>query len=332
MADSKEAVLVIQPVTGLLAVSSIAVTIRWWIEGDVDVFTLDFRVWSEPWRLFTSVLPHIGLLHLVFNIYWLFVFGGKVETEFGSFKTALTFLLLGVGASLAEYAFSYSGVGLSGIGYGLFGFLWVLSRNDARFANAVSPQVVLLFVFWFFLCIALTITGAWQVGNVAHGAGALLGGLLGYCVVARTSNARHASRLLLVGVFASIALAASVGRPYLNLTGIVADEYAYLGYRALEDGNATRAVRFLEQAVEKQQGASENWYNLGVAYYRCSRFDDAIKAYERAIELSPDNETYMTALTDLKKYIAAPRQPLMSDIQLAPHVRRRGGGTRRADQ
>jgi GlpG protein len=307
MSGSQEKATGVQPVTGLLAASSVAVTIWWWSGGDVSVFTLDFRVWSEPWRLFTSVLPHVDLIHLIFNIYWLYVFGNKVEVIFGSVKTAMIYLFVGIGSSLAEYALARSGVGLSGIGYGLFGFLWVLSRNDSRFTDVVTHQVVLLFVVWFLLCIALTLADVWQVGNVAHGAGAVLGCVLGWCVVARTSDTRTASRLLLFGVFTTVVLVASLGRPYLNWTGIVAEENAHLGYQALKDGNAERAVEYLEKAVEAKPDESVSWFNLGIAYSRCERFDDAIRTYERASELSPSDEGYVSALSELKTHVAARR-------------------------
>ena len=47
MSGSQEKATVVQPVTGLLAASSFAVTIWWWLGGDVSVFTLDFRVWTR---------------------------------------------------------------------------------------------------------------------------------------------------------------------------------------------------------------------------------------------------------------------------------------------
>ena len=298
---------VAQPATGILMTASIAVTVWWWMGGDVTVLTLDFRVWSEPWRLFTPVLPHIDVFHLFFNLYWLYVFGGKVETVFGSYKTTAIYLLLGIGSSLAQYSLFRSGVGLSGIGYGLFGFLWVLSRNDLRFSNAINHQVVQLFIGWFILCVVLSIADVWQVGNVAHGAGAVLGCVLGWCVVARASNTRLASRLLLGGIMGGLIVAASIGRPYLNLTGAVWDEYSYFGYQALLENNPAQAVWYLEKAVAMRPGVDKNWYNLGVAYFRCDRWDEAITAYRRAIALSPTVEVYQTTLNELEQFMSANR-------------------------
>ena len=298
---------VAEPVTGILMTSAIAVTIWWWLGGDVTVLTLDYRVWSEPWRLVTPVLPHIDVFHLFFNLYWLYVLGGKVETVFGSYKTTAIYLLLGIGSSLAQYAFSRSGVGLSGIGYGLFGFLWVLSRNDLRFSNAIHHQVVQLFIGWFILCVVLSIADVWQVGNFAHGAGAALGCVLGWCVVARTSNMRLVSHLLLGGIAGGLIFAASIGRPYLNLAGVVWEEYSYFGHQALLENDPVQAVWYLEKAVAMRPEVDENWYNLGVAYFRCDRLKDAVMAYRRAIALSPSVEVYQTTLSELEQFMSANR-------------------------
>ena len=100
-------------------------------------------------------------------------------------RTAGLYALLATGSSLAEYDFGGQGVGLSGVGYGLFGFLRVLSRRDRHFAGSVDEQTVVLFIAWFFLCIVLTVKDVMHIANVAHAAGCLLGLLTGYAVTGR---------------------------------------------------------------------------------------------------------------------------------------------------
>jgi hypothetical protein len=56
-------------------------------------------------------------------------------------------ILFAAGSSAAELAVLKNGIGLSGVGYGLFALLWILSRNDERFRNAVDSQTISLFVF-----------------------------------------------------------------------------------------------------------------------------------------------------------------------------------------
>ena len=146
------------PVVAGTAILAVVVTIAWWSKLDVSpLFETAMIRRGELWRLITSIFPHTNLLHLAFNIYWLWVFGTLVEQVYGHFRTAALIALFALGSSSFEFAFSLGGVGLSGVGYGLFGFLWVLSRHDERFRDAIDQKTIQLFVIWFFFCIATTV-------------------------------------------------------------------------------------------------------------------------------------------------------------------------------
>src|SRR5881398_1284921 len=58
---------------------------------------------GEYWRLLTCILPHGGVMHLLFNIYWMWVLGTCVEETFGHFRTALLVIVLAVGSSAYEF-------------------------------------------------------------------------------------------------------------------------------------------------------------------------------------------------------------------------------------
>src|ERR1700722_13554187 len=139
------------PVVGVTIALATVVTLASW-SGKIDVTplyeTVDIRR-GQLWRLVTSALPHGDILHLVFNLYWTWVFGTLVEEIFGHLKTLAIFLLLAVIANGAEYAILSGGIGLSGIVYGLFGLLWVLSRHNQKFAEVIDQKTAGLFVVWF---------------------------------------------------------------------------------------------------------------------------------------------------------------------------------------
>ena len=155
------------PVTAGVAAMAIAVTAMWGFDQSIDWAVMNHRVFAkwELWRTLTSTLPHVGILHLAFNLYWLWTFGTLVEKVYGHLKCAGIYLLLAFGASLAEFSLFIGGVGLSGVGYGLWGMLWVLEKRDPRFAQAVDYQTSRLFVIWFFMCIALTVTNLMPVAK-----------------------------------------------------------------------------------------------------------------------------------------------------------------------
>jgi len=88
-----------------------------------------------------------------------------------------------------------------------------------RFRGWCGFSTINLFVVWFFLCIFLTYTGVWRVGNVAHGMGALLGALLGFCIVAQGSRRQLAQATLGLVVAADLLLA-SYGRQSPRLCGV----------------------------------------------------------------------------------------------------------------
>lgn len=57
---------------------------------------------GESWRLLTSMFLHVGLVHLLFNMYMLFALGRIVERQFGPLRFLLTYLLSGLAGSLVS--------------------------------------------------------------------------------------------------------------------------------------------------------------------------------------------------------------------------------------
>jgi len=287
------------PVIAGVSALAIAATVAWWAKVDVNVLfeTADIRR-GQLWRLFTSIFLHLDVLHLLFNIWWLWIFGTQVERVFGHAKTALLVILFAVESGSLDFAFSRGGVGLSGVGYGFFGLLWVLSKKDERFRGALDARTVNLFVGWFFLCIFTTVTGIYPVGNVAHGAGALLGILLGYGIAVRRQRLATniaAGMLCTLGILGS-----TIARPYVNLSRAEGYQEARWGYDALLANEDREAVRWLRDASLYQPKAPEVWFDLGIAYQRLGDLTAAKKAYGKAHDLAPKETKYSDAADSLK--------------------------------
>ena len=83
-------------------------------------------VQGEVWRLFTAMFLHIGVLHLLFNLYALNALGPLVEGYFGSVRYLAIYILAGLFGSLASFAFSpVISAGASGAIFGLAGAITV---------------------------------------------------------------------------------------------------------------------------------------------------------------------------------------------------------------
>ena len=297
------------PVVAGTALLAIGVTIAWWAKVDISaLFETAMIRRGELWRLVTSIFPHGGILHLAFNIYWLWAFGTLVEEQFGHLKTAALILLFAVGPNALEFGFSAGGIGLSGVGYGLFGLLWILSQRDERFRDAIDRRTIEIFVAWFFFCILTTVTGLMPVANIAHGAGAVLGILTGFAIARpdrRAAIAVGVATILLFGLWAS-----TLGRPLLNQSGKGGYEEAEWGFEALMAHRNQEAARWFRDAVAYQPKIPGNWFDLGIAYQNLDNGPAAAAAYRRGAGQGDPNAAfalgtlYASGSKDLPKDVA----------------------------
>lgn len=284
------------PVVASTALLAIAASVAWWAKVDVSLLFASAMIRrGELWRLVTSIFPHVSFLHLAFNIYWLWVFGTAVEKVYGHRHAAVLVTMLALGSGSLEFAFAQGGVGLSGVVYGLFGLLWVLSRHDDRFSEVIDQKTVLLFIAWFVVCIAATVHRVIAVGNVAHGVGAALGILIGFALalpLRRVAFSTGIGAILVFGLWAS-----TLGRPMVNLSGRAGYEEARWGYDAMMAHRNPEAVRWLRDAVVYQPKNAVFWCDMGAAYQNIGNMPAAIAAYRKAADQgNADAQYYLGAL------------------------------------
>lgn len=81
---------------------------------------------GDYWRLLTAMFIHIGVLHILFNLYALNALGPLVEGFFGQRRFLLIYFIGGLWGSVASYAFSAAlSAGASGAIFGLAGAITV---------------------------------------------------------------------------------------------------------------------------------------------------------------------------------------------------------------
>ena len=133
---------------------------------------------GEVWRLITPIFLHGDFMHILFNMMWLVQFGRFIESRFGSAKLLAIILAVGVGSNLAQYLWTKSPYfgGMSGVNYGLFGFLWMKGKFGRDQGWQLHPQTVQLMLMWMVLCFTGMLG---PIANGAHTGGLLIGALLG---------------------------------------------------------------------------------------------------------------------------------------------------------
>lgn len=130
---------------------------------------------SQPWRLVTALFVHSqgSLLHILFNMFSLFIFGPLLEGAVGRARFLALYLVSGIGGSVAVLLLAPTTpvVGASGAIFGLLGAYFVIQRrlggNNVQLLIVIGLNLVIGFLPGTNI--------AWQ----AH-----LGGLIVGCAVA----------------------------------------------------------------------------------------------------------------------------------------------------
>jgi GlpG protein len=131
---------------------------------------------GQVWRLITPVFLHGNWLHIVMNMYMLFVLGGSVESAKGPWKYAGLVLFMGAASNIAQYVDSGPSFGgMSGVDFGLFGYLWMKSRYAPEEGFYMPQHVVVQAMIWMGLCIFGFIP---HIANAAHTVGLVAGMLV----------------------------------------------------------------------------------------------------------------------------------------------------------
>lgn len=131
---------------------------------------------GEYIRLITSAFVHIGIIHLLSNMYALYVIGRQVEQLYGRMKYILIYFISAIMGSLFTVVFSSSNTvaaGASGAIFGLLGALLYFGYSYRGYIgnsiiNQVLPAILLNLVIGF---------SSPNIGNSAH-IGGLIGGYL----------------------------------------------------------------------------------------------------------------------------------------------------------
>ena len=141
----------------------------------------------ELYRLVTSIFLHGGILHLLCNMYSLYVLGPQLESFFGKVKYTIIFIGSGIIGNLLSMAFlqdTYVSVGASGAIFGLLGALLYFGYHYRVYLSGVIksqiiPLIILNLSIGFF---------ATSINNLAH-----IGGLIGGFLISKAVGVKYKS-------------------------------------------------------------------------------------------------------------------------------------------
>jgi GlpG protein len=140
---------------------------------------------GELWRLVTPMFPHGNTFHLLFNFMAMIQLGKIVERMEGSTRFGMLVLATGILACLFQGLMPPQlfgnpfFCGLSGVVYGLFGYLVVKSNRQPSLGVRISDVSIMIMLGWLVLGFANLIPG---MANMAHLGGFVAGIVIAYFV------------------------------------------------------------------------------------------------------------------------------------------------------
>ncbi|MGH2943584.1 MAG: rhomboid family intramembrane serine protease [Solirubrobacteraceae bacterium] len=160
---------------------------------------------GDWWRIVTAGFLHAGILHLAFNMYFLYFLGTLMEPEIGKLRFAIIYVVSLLGGSFGALLLSPDAVtvGASGAVFGLMGAAIIGMR-----ARGIDPMqsglgmTLLLNLGITFLIPNISIGG--------HIGGLVAGGLVGYLMF-EVAERRRSAMTPVLGACVGLALALAVG-------------------------------------------------------------------------------------------------------------------------
>lgn len=159
---------------------------------------------GQWYRLLTAMFLHFGVVHLLLNMWALWVLGRSLEANLGPLRFLSLYLVAGFGGNVAAYLFSEPNVTTAGAStaiFGLFAALIVIERKMGRDISQVIPILVINLVF------TLTVPGIsipGHLGGLVVGAAMAL--VLAYAPRSRRSLVQFAGGAVLVLALLGLAL------------------------------------------------------------------------------------------------------------------------------
>lgn len=145
---------------------------------------------GEVWRLVTPAFLHFSWAHLIMNLLALNYLGGLIEDRRGTVYLAIMVLVLAVASNVVQYWWTNSPMfgGISGVVFGLFGYLWMMTQFRPAAGMVMSRETIVMTLIFYVVCVlsGMEIMADSlgrvlpSIANAAHTAGLLVGMAWGF--------------------------------------------------------------------------------------------------------------------------------------------------------
>lgn len=145
---------------------------------------------TQFFKMLTPILLHGGLLHLAFNMMWLWDLGHRIEKFQSTLTMIIAVIVLGLVSNTVQYLYGGGNnfVGMSGVVYGLFAYIWMWQLFDPRTGLALPGSLI---VFMLVMLVIMTSLGLSMIANEAH-LGGFLAGIIYGAITATISRLKRA--------------------------------------------------------------------------------------------------------------------------------------------
>lgn len=154
------------------------------VNGFTEFFVLNQEAYTQWWRFLTAIFLHGDIVHLLYNLFALALFGSMLESLIGARRFWIIFFGTGILANLFSVMFYPSSLGASGAIFGIIGALIVIRPMQFVWAFGLPLPIFIAGILW-----AIgDLFGAYayfsgnpidSTGNLAHLSGMIVGLLLG---------------------------------------------------------------------------------------------------------------------------------------------------------
>ncbi|WP_431883045.1 rhomboid family intramembrane serine protease [Micromonospora gifhornensis] len=167
---------------------------------------------GQWYRLVTAMFLHYGILHLLLNMWALWVLGQSLEAVLGPLRFATLYFIAGFGGNVAVYVFSppnQMSAGASTAIFGLFAAIFVIMRRLGRDTSAILPILVINLIFTF------TVP---QISIAGHLGGLVFGGLMALVL----AYAPRSHRTLVQAVGGTVIMVLLLGAALIRTVALLA--------------------------------------------------------------------------------------------------------------